>query len=220
MKGNIMKHLFRAIGIIAVCLILSFTVAAQKHSSRHKPAQRKSRHAKQNLAVKPPATPTFEEIRSRVESEFKNERVVALLSQRTQELSDRAKAEHDLKKAAKELGAAVKTSDFVLPDGQVPDIGSMAGGASVAFSMKPDDVSGPIVNGNTGVVLVVNEKQDPTPQEFEAKKDQVRDSLLQSKQQEMFGLFVTNLRTDMEKSGKIKINREEMNNLTKSREEG
>ena len=172
------------------------------------------------LAVKPPATPTFEEIRSRVESEFKNERVVALLSQRTQELSDRAKAEHDLKKAAKELGAAVKTSDFVLPDGQVPDIGSMAGGASVAFSMKPDDVSGPIVNGNTGVVLVVNEKQDPTPQEFEAKKDQVRDSLLQSKQQEMFGLFVTNLRTDMEKSGKIKINREEMNNLTKSREEG
>ena len=172
------------------------------------------------LAVKPPATPTFEEIRSRVESEFKNERVAALLSQRTQELSDRAKAEHDLKKAAKELGAAVKTSDFVLPDGQVPDIGSMAGGASVAFSMKPDDVSGPIVNGNTGVVLVVNEKQDPTPQEFEAKKDQVRDSLLQSKQQEMFGLFVTNLRTDMEKSGKIKINREEMNNLTKSREEG
>ena len=155
-----------------------------------------------------------------MESEFKNERVVALLSQRTQELSDRAKAEHDLKKAAKELGAAVKTSDFVLPDGQVPDIGSMAGGASVAFSMKPGDVSGPIVNGNTGVVLVVNEKQDPTPQEFEAKKDQVRDSLLQSKQQEMFGLFVTNLRTDMEKSGKIKINREEMNNLTKSREEG
>jgi len=172
------------------------------------------------LAVKPPATPTFEEIRSRVESEFKNERVAALLSQKTQELSDRAKAEHDLKKAAKELGAAVKTSDFVLPDSQVPDIGSMAGGASVAFSMKPGDISGPIVNGNTGVALVVSEKQDPTPQDFEAKKDQVRDSLLQSKQQEMFGLFVTSLRTDMEKSGKIKINREEMSNLTKSREEG
>jgi peptidyl-prolyl cis-trans isomerase D len=172
------------------------------------------------LSVKPPATPTFEEIRSRVENEFQNERVAALLSQRTQELSDRAKAEHDLKKAAKELGATVKTSDFVLPDGQVPDIGSMAGGGSVAFSMKAGDISGPIVNGNTGVVLVVSEKQDSTSQDFEAKKDQVRDSLLQSKQQEMFGLFVTNLRTEMEKSGKIKINREEMNNLTRSREEG
>ena len=56
------------------------------------------------LAIKPASTPTFEEIRSRVEEEFKNERVAALLDQKTQELSDRAKAEHDLKKAAKEAG--------------------------------------------------------------------------------------------------------------------
>src|SRR5438094_8629263 len=118
------------------------------------------------LAVKPPATPTFEEIRSRVESEFKNERVVALLSQRTQELSDRAKAEHDLKKAAKELGAAVKTSDFVLPDGQVPDVGSMSGQASVAFSMKPGEISGPVQSGSNGVVLSVLESQAPTDADY------------------------------------------------------
>ena len=85
-------------------------------------------------AIKPPATPTFEEIRSRVETEFKNERAGTLLTQKTQELSDRAKADHDLKKAAKELGATMKTSDFVKPDGQVPDIGSMAGPASAAFT--------------------------------------------------------------------------------------
>ncbi|HWO36315.1 MAG TPA: peptidylprolyl isomerase, partial [Candidatus Acidoferrum sp.] len=53
------------------------------------------------LAVKPQSTPTFEEIRTRVEQEFKNERSNVLLSQKAQELSDRAKAEHDLKKAAK-----------------------------------------------------------------------------------------------------------------------
>src|SRR5207249_6037434 len=34
-------------------------------------------------AIKPPATPTFEEIRSRVETEYKNERGAALLSQKT-----------------------------------------------------------------------------------------------------------------------------------------
>ena len=68
----------------------------------------------QLLAVKPQSTPTFDEIRTRVEEEFKNERANVLLSQKTQELSDRAKAEHDLKKAAKELGATLKTSDFVV----------------------------------------------------------------------------------------------------------
>jgi peptidyl-prolyl cis-trans isomerase D len=167
------------------------------------------------LAVKPPATPTFEEIRSQVETQFKNERITALLTQKTQELSDRAKAEHDLKKAAKELGASMKTSDFVLPDGQVPDIGSMTGAASAAFSMKPGEISGPIDNGNTGAVLQLLEKQDPSEQDFAAKKDQIRDSLLQNKQGDLFNLFVSNLRDQMQKAGKIKINQEEMKGLTR-----
>ena len=177
----------------------------------------------QVLAVKPPATPTFEEIRSQVETQFKNERTTALLTQKTQELSDRAKAEHDLKKAAKELGASMKTGDFVLPDGQVPDIGSMTGGAaSGVFSMKPGEISGPVDNGNTGAVLQLLEKQDPSEQDFAAKKDQIRDSLLQNKQGELFNLFVANLRDQMQKAGKIKINQEEMKGLTRGQggEEG
>jgi len=168
----------------------------------------------QLLAVKPPATPTFEEIRSRVESEFKNERAAFLLQQKTQELSDRAKAAHDLKKAAKDLGATVKTSDLVPPDGQVPDIGSMTN-ASVIFSLKPGDISGPITAGGNGVVAQLLEKQVPTDQEFAAKKDQIRQSLLETKQNELFGLFVTNLRKDMEKSHRLKVNQEEMKNLTR-----
>jgi peptidyl-prolyl cis-trans isomerase D len=166
------------------------------------------------LDVRPASTPTFDEIRSRVETEFKNERAAALLSQKTQELSDRAKAEHDLKKAARELGATMKTSDYVLPDGQVPDLGSMSGPASVAFSLKPGEISGPITNGGNGAVLAIVDKQQPEEQEFAAKKDEIRDSLLQAKQNEVFGLFVSNLRQQMEKSGKIKINPDEMKSLT------
>jgi peptidyl-prolyl cis-trans isomerase D len=169
----------------------------------------------QVVAIKPPATPSFEEIRSRVEGEFKQERASALLSEKTKELSDRAMAEHDLKKAAKELGATMKTSDFVLPDGQVPDLGSMTGPASVAFTLKPGDISEPIETNTSGVVLNILEKQEPTDQDFAAKKDQIRDQLVQAKQQELFGLFVTNLSQQMQKSGKIKINQQEMKNLTK-----
>jgi peptidyl-prolyl cis-trans isomerase D len=168
------------------------------------------------LAVKPQSTPTFEEIRSRVEEEFKNERSSILLSQKTQELSDRAKSAHDLKKTAKELGAELKTSELVAPDGQVPDVGSMTGQAAVAFSMKPGDISGPINSGGNGVVIAVTEVQPPSDADFAAKRDQIRDTLLQNKEQELFGLFVTNLRDQMQKSGKIKINQEEMKALTRS----
>ena len=168
----------------------------------------------QLLAIKPPATPTFEEIRSKVEAQFKNERAGFLLQQKTQELSDRAKAAHDLKKAAKDLGAIVKTSDMVAPDGQVPDIGSMTN-ASAVFSLKPGEISGPITAGGNGVVAQLLEKQAPTDQEYTDKKDQVRQSLLEAKQSDLFGLFVTNLRKDMEKTKRLKVNQEEMKNLTR-----
>ena len=167
------------------------------------------------VAIRPPATPSFEDIRARVESEFKESRSAALLTQKTQELSDRAKSEHDLKKAAKELGATVKTSDLVPPDGQVPDLGAMSGPASVAFTLKPGEISGPIDTNTSGAVLSVLEKQDPTDQDYAAKKDQIRDSLRLNKQQELFGLFVSNLRQQMEKSGKIKINEQELKSLSK-----
>jgi peptidyl-prolyl cis-trans isomerase D len=168
----------------------------------------------QLIGVKPPATPTFEEIRSRVEAQFKNERAGFLLHQKTQELADRAKADHDLKKAAKELGATMKTSDLVAPDGQVPDIGSMSS-ASAVFSLKPGEISAPITAGANGVVAELLEKQVPTDQEFAEKKDQIRQSLLENKQSDLFGLFVANLRKDMESSHRLKVNQEEMKNLTR-----
>jgi peptidyl-prolyl cis-trans isomerase D len=173
----------------------------------------------QVTAVKPPSTPTFEEIRSRVEQEFKNERASSLLAQKTLELSDRAKADHDLKKAAKELGAEYKSSDFVAPDGQVQDIGSMTSPAAVAFSLKPGEISGPIDNATTGAVLTVIERQAPTDTDFAAKKDQIRDGLMQNKQAEVFGLFLGNLRDEMDKSGKVKKNQKELDTLTKARTE-
>jgi parvulin-like peptidyl-prolyl isomerase len=88
--------------------------------------------------------------------------------------------------------------------------------------MKPGEISGPIDSGNTGAVLMLVEKQDPSDQDFAAKKDQIRDSLLQNKQGELFNLFVANLRDQMQEAGKIKINQEEMKSLTRGQggEEG
>jgi peptidyl-prolyl cis-trans isomerase D len=170
----------------------------------------------QLLGIKPPATPTFDEIRTKVEDEFKNEQARTLLTQKAQELSDRAKQAHDLKKAAKELGATMKTSDLVLPDGQVPDVGSMSGQAAVAFTMKPGEITGPISSGNNAAVLQILENQQPSDADFASKRDQLRDGLLQQKQQERFGLFVSNVVDEMTKSGKIKRNQEELKALTRA----
>lgn len=163
--------------------------------------------------IKPPATPTFEEAKSQVESQFKNERAAQLLQQKTQELSDRARAEHNLKKAAAAAGATVKTSELVSPSDQVPDIGSLAGQASTIFTLKPGEISGPINAGQNGVVVALLERQEPSQADFDKDKEQLREGLLQQKRDEAFELFAANLRQRLEKEKKIRINEQEWNKI-------
>jgi hypothetical protein len=87
--------------------------------------------------------------------------------------------------------------------------------ASAIFALQPGAISAPITAGGNGVVAQLLEKQAPTDQEFTEKKDSIRQSLLGEKQNDLFGLFVTNLRKDMEKSNRLKVNQEEMKNLTR-----
>ena len=77
--------------------------------------------------IEPARTPSFEEIKDRVATEFKNQRAADILRRKTQEMADRAHAEHDLAKAAKEAGATFKTSELVSRTQQVPDIGACQG---------------------------------------------------------------------------------------------
>jgi parvulin-like peptidyl-prolyl isomerase len=82
--------------------------------------------------------------------------------------------------------------------------------------MKPGEISGPINNGADAAVLQLIESQPPSEADFAAKRDQIRDQLLQAKQQERFGLFVSNLLDEMTKSGKIKRNEEELKALSRT----
>ncbi|HZU43980.1 MAG TPA: peptidyl-prolyl cis-trans isomerase [Terriglobales bacterium] len=173
----------------------------------------------QVLQIKPPATPTFEELRPRLVDEYTSQRAQTLLDQKTNELADRAKATHDLKKAAKELGATIKTSELVSPKDQVPDIGALSGPASVIFTLKPGEISGPVNNGRSGAVMMLLDKQEPGADEFAKSKDQIRDALLSQKRNEVFALFASNVRQQLEKDGKIRINQEELKVLTTPRGE-
>lgn len=169
--------------------------------------------------IEPPRKPSFEEIKDRVATDFKNERGADLLRRKTQEMADRAHAEHDLAKAAKEAGATIKTSELVGRTGQVTDIGSMGGPASAAFNLKQGEISGPLTFGQNQGVLQVVERQEPSTSDpdFAKQRDQLHDELIQQKQQELLSMFMGDLSARLEKEGKVKINKAEMDNLTKAR---
>lgn len=169
--------------------------------------------------IEPARTAPFEEIKDKVATDFKNDRSNELMRKKTQELADRAHAEHDLAKAAKEQGAKVKTSDLVGRTSRVDEIGAMAGPAAVAFTMKPGEISGPLNLGQKGVVLAVVERKEPstTDEQFTKDKDRLLEQLADQKRQQVIEVFMSNLNKRLEDQHKIEINKSEMNNLTKAR---
>jgi hypothetical protein len=101
----------------------------------------------------------------------------------------------------------------------VPDIGSMSGPANVAFTLKQGEISGPLNLGASQAVLQVMERQEPSMDgpEFAKQRDQLRERLSGQKRQQVVNQFVTDLGARLEKEGKVKINKAEMDNLSKSR---
>jgi len=164
--------------------------------------------------VQPPAPPQFEKFRAKAENDLKAEKARNMLSSKLQELSNRARATHDLKKVAKELGATVKSSELVGPKDQVPEIGSMSQ-IPDAFDMKVGDVSAPMPSQNKGIVYSIAERQEPSKEDYAAKKDVTRDQMLQRKKDELISLFAYNLVDRMEKNGKIKKNKDQIDAMSK-----
>ena len=169
----------------------------------------------QVTGVKPPATPTFAEIRSQVESQFKTEKAAGMLEQKAAQISDRARALHDLKKAAKEVGAEVKTSDWLGAQSQAPDLGNMGGPASVAFAMKPGEISAPLFQGRTAAVLMVTDRQEAPAGDVAKTQDQIRDQLLRTKRQEALELYLAGMVKRLEKEGKIRKNQQQIDAYTR-----
>jgi len=160
----------------------------------------------QVAAIDKAHAPAFADWKSHVLEDYRTEQLPVLLTQKTKELSDKAKASNDLNKAAKEVGATVKTSDTVLETAQVPDIGQVQTAAPQLFDLQVGNISGPITTGRTGVVAKILVKQQPTPDDIKKNFDQTRDQLLNQRRGEAFQLFLTTLTNDYKKNKRILIN--------------
>ena len=151
-------------------------------------------------------TPTFADWKTHVLDDYRDEQLPALLTQKTAELATKAKQMNDLAKAAKAVGATVKTSDLIGVGGQVPDFGAVGQVAPQLFDMNAGTISGPINAGRTGVVVKILDKQEPTPDEIQKNFDQTRDQLLGQRRNEVFAVFMSNVLNDYKKHKLIRFN--------------
>ena len=151
--------------------------------------------------------PDFASYKSHILDDYRSEQLPQLLARKTNELAMRAQTDNDLAKAAKEVGATVKSSDLVGRDAQVPDIGMLATQAPQLFDLNAGQLSGPINTGHTGVVVKLTDKQLPTSEEIAKNFDATRDSLLDQRRSDMFNVFISDLQNKYQKDGRIRFNR-------------
>jgi peptidyl-prolyl cis-trans isomerase D len=149
--------------------------------------------------------PDFAEFKVKLADDYRDEVMPTLLSVKTSELANRAKSENDLAKAAKEAGAAFKSSDLVDATGQVPDFGQVGQVAPQLFDLTVGSLSGPISAGRTGVVVKIIDKQEPSADEIAKNFDKTRDGLLEQRRSEAFNVFLSGLLNDYKKHNRIQI---------------
>lgn len=160
----------------------------------------------QVTGVIPAHAPSFADWKSHVLDDYREEQLPVLLGQKTKALADQAKATNDLAKAAKSVGATVKTSDLVGESGQVPDFGEVGQVAPQLFDMNVGAISGPIDAGRTGVVAKIDDKQEPSADEIAKNFDQTRDQLLNQRRNEAFSVFASGVWNDYKKHKLVVIN--------------
>ena len=157
--------------------------------------------------IQPAHAPDFASYKEHILEDFRDDQLPGLLARKTHELADKAHAENDLAKAAKEVGATIETSDLVSSDQQVPEIGQLAQVAPTLFDLQVGQISDAIDTGRSGVVAKIDDKQEPTAADIAAHFDQTREALLSQQRDEMYAVFLTHLQQTYEKAGRIRINR-------------
>jgi peptidyl-prolyl cis-trans isomerase D len=160
----------------------------------------------QVTGISPAHAPAFADWKSHVLDDYRDQKLPQLLNAKTEELAAKAKVSGDLAKAAKEVGATVKTSDLVAPDGQVPDLGQVTQAAPQLLDLSVGAVSGPIETGRNGIVAKILDKQEPTAEDITKNFDQTRDQMLDQRRSEAFNIFVTSITADYKKAKRIRMN--------------
>jgi peptidyl-prolyl cis-trans isomerase D len=160
----------------------------------------------QLTGIQPAHAPAFADWKPHVLDDYRNQKLAGLVNQKTQELVDKAKSENDLAKAAKEVGATLKTSDLVSPTGQVPDLGDVGQVAPQLFDLSVGAISGPIDAEHNGIVVKIVDKQQPSDDEIQKNFDQTRDQILGERQNDAFNIFVSGVMDDYKKHKLIQIN--------------
>ncbi|HEX6732295.1 MAG TPA: peptidyl-prolyl cis-trans isomerase [Pyrinomonadaceae bacterium] len=155
---------------------------------------------------KEPRIPEFDEVRTQISKSVKEQRAKDQLEQKAKELAASVTSPDALKAAGEKEGfEANEDTGFRL--------GSAVGAAGTSealddqiYAMKSGEISKtPIKVGDSWVVIGLIKREDVNMADLPKERERVRQSLLSSRQEQMFSDYISSVDQRMRREGKIKI---------------
>jgi peptidyl-prolyl cis-trans isomerase D len=158
----------------------------------------------QLLEIVPEQTPPLEQIRARVEADYRAERATELSLEKARELAAKAK-EGDFAQAARAAGYTLRRSAEFTRQDSVEGVGSGAQLAA-AFTLPMGGVSDVVSVGSNRVVFRVLSRQVPEESELAAQQQAAGEELLARKRTMAWEIYRQSLKQQMLASGKLRLN--------------
>jgi parvulin-like peptidyl-prolyl isomerase len=155
---------------------------------------------------KEPRIPDFEEVKSKVAEAVKRERAKEQLAQMARDLASSVKSPADLKAAAEKAGFEVATEEGYKLGGTLGKAGTSPALDETIYSLKTGEIAKtPVKVGDNWVVLGVTNRKEADLAEFAQQRDQLMQTMLSARQNQVFEDYVVTVQRRMMQAGKIKI---------------
>ncbi len=154
--------------------------------------------------VVPEHVPALDEVRARVEQDYRAEQSKVLASEKAKEFAAAVRS-GDFKKIAKTEHLDVKESkDFTQQDSVSETIPASA--VAAAFTLAPGQTSDPVTAGTNSVVFHVLSHTPPSEADFASQQSQIAEEVLGRKREVAFEIYQQNLKQWLLQSKELKMN--------------
>lgn len=161
---------------------------------------------------KDPRIPDYDEVKDKVSQALKQERARSQLEQKAREVASAANNAGDLKTAAENVGFEVETEVAYKLGSTLGKAGTSPALNEALYALKEGEVAKtPLRVGENWVVLGATKRKEADLAEFAKQRDQLTQSALSERQNQLFEDYVATVKERMKREGKIKIYKEVMN---------
>jgi peptidyl-prolyl cis-trans isomerase D len=153
-----------------------------------------------------PRIPDLAEVKDKVAGALKQKRATEQLEQKAKEVASSANSAADLKAAGEKAGFEAKTDEGYKLGSTLGEAGTSPALDEAVYALKTGEITKtPIKVGENWVVLGIADRKEADLAEFSKQRDQLTQTKVSAKQNELFEDYIGAVQRRMKQDGKIKV---------------